>query len=143
VAESEPTGAGAQRERFVNRQTLTDGGVLLAGVVGGIASGMFGIGGGVILVPILGLLLGFSQHRAQGTSLVALIPPTGILAVMAYGKAGYVSWRVGLLLVPGVFLGGILGGYIAKRIPAGRMRRIFAFLMFCLGVYQVFAAVRG
>src|ERR1700747_2917791 len=118
----------------MSRQLLIDAGVLLAGLTAGIASGMFGIGGGVVLVPILGLMLGFSQHRAQGTSLVALIPPTGILAVMAYSKAGYVSWQTGLLLIPGVFLGGILGGNIAKRIPAARMRRIFAVLMFLLGI---------
>jgi uncharacterized membrane protein YfcA len=127
----------------MNRQLLVDAGVLLAGVAGGIASGMFGIGGGVILVPILGLLLGFSQHRAQGTSLVALIPPTGLLAVIAYAKAGYVSWQTGLLLVPGVFLGGIVGGNLAKRIPATRMRRIFSSLMFLLGSWQVFSALRG
>jgi len=77
----------------LNRQVHIDVGVLLAGVAAGVASGMFGIGGGVILVPILGLLLGFSQHRAQGTSLVALIPPTGLLAVIAYAHAGYVSWQ--------------------------------------------------
>ncbi len=127
----------------MNRQTLVDAGVLLTGLLGGIASGLFGIGGGVIMVPILGLLLGFSQHRAQGTSLVALIPPTGILAVMAYSKAGYVSWQTGLLLIPGVFLGGILGGNVAKRIPAARMRRIFAVLMFLLGISQIVSAYRG
>ena len=127
----------------MNRQILLDTGVLISGVVGGIASGMFGIGGGVILGPILGLLLGFAQHRAQGTSLVALIPPTGLLAVLAYGKAGYVDWRTGLLLIPGVFLGGIVGGNLAKRIPAGPMRKIFAALMFLLGAWQVYSAVRG
>jgi uncharacterized protein len=127
----------------VNRQLFTDAGVLLAGVAGGIASGLFGIGGGVILVPILGLLLGFSQHRAQGTSLVALIPPTGLLAVIAYGKADYVSWQTGLLLIPGVFFGGIAGGKVAKRIPAAGMRRTFASLMFLLGAYQVVTAFRG
>ena len=74
------------------------------------------------MVPILGLLLGFTQHRAQGTSLVALIPPTGLLAVLAYGKSGYVDWRTGLLLIPGVFLGGIAGGNLARQIPAVPMR---------------------
>jgi uncharacterized membrane protein YfcA len=89
------------------------------------------------------LLLGFTQHRAQGTSLVALIPPTGLLAVLAYGKAGYVDWRTGMLLIPGVFLGGIAGGKIARRIPSVPMRKIFAALMFLLGVYQVYSSVRG
>ncbi|HVO58093.1 MAG TPA: sulfite exporter TauE/SafE family protein [Dongiaceae bacterium] len=127
----------------MSRQPWMDAGVLLVGVAGGVASGLFGIGGGTIMVPLMGLLLGFSQHRAQGTSLVALIPPTGILAVLAYGKAGYVDWRVGLLLIPGVFLGGIAGGNLAKRIPAAMMRRIFAALLFALGAWQVASAVRG
>jgi uncharacterized membrane protein YfcA len=122
---------------------LIDAAVLLAGVTAGVASGMFGIGGGVILVPILGLLLGFSQHRAQGTSLVALIPPTGLLAVIAYANAGYVSWLTGLLLIPGVFLGAIAGGSLARRIPSAKMRRIFAVLLFLLGISQIVSALRG
>lgn len=95
------------------------------------------------MVPILVLMLGFAQHRAQGTSLVALIPPTGLLAILAYGKAGYVDWRTGLLLIPGVFVGGIAGANLAKRIPSVSMRKIFAALMFLLGVYQVYSSVRG
>lgn len=127
----------------MNRKLVVDAGVLLTGIAGGVASGMFGIGGGTIMVPILGLLLGFTQHRAQGTSLVALIPPTGVLAVLAYGKMGYVDWRIGLLLIPGVFLGGIAGGKIAKQIPAAMMRRVFAALMFLFGVWQILSVVRG
>lgn len=113
-------------------------GFLLAGVVGGIASGMFGIGGGIVLVPIFGLLLAFDQHKAQGTSLVALIPPTGLLAVLAYAKAGYVFWLTGALLIPGLFIGGILGAKIAKRIEPRRMRQVFAVLLFLLGAWQTF-----
>ena len=78
-------------------------GFLLAGVAGGVLSGLFGIGGGTVLIPIFGLLLAFDQHKAQGTSLVALIPPTGLLAVVAYAKSGYVSWLTGILLIPGLF----------------------------------------
>lgn len=106
----------------------------------GVAAGMVGIGGGVLLVPLLGLLFGFTQHRAQGTSLVALIPPTGLLAFLAYAKAGYVSWQTGLLLIPGVFIGGILGGQAARRLNPQRMRVVFAALMFLLGLWQVFSA---
>jgi uncharacterized protein len=106
----------------------------------GVAAGMVGIGGGVLLVPLLGLVFGFSQHRAQGTSLVALIPPTGLLAFLAYAKAGYINWQTGLLLIPGVFIGGILGGQIARRLNPRRMRLVFAALMFVLGVWQVFSA---
>jgi len=103
---------------------------------------MFGVGGGVLLVPLLGLLFAFSQHRAQGTSLVALIPPTGVLALMAYSKEGFVSWKTGLLLVPGVFLGGIAGGKLAKCIEPRRMRQVFAGTLIFLGAWQAFNAWR-
>ena len=119
-----------------------DIGFLLAGIAGGIGSGMFGIGGGIVLVPIFGLFLAFDQHKAQGTSLVALIPPTGLLAVLAYAKAGYVYWLTGALLIPGLFLGGIAGAKIAKRIEPRRMRQVFAALLFLLGAWQVIGTWR-
>ena len=115
-------------------------GIFLTAGFCGVAAGLVGIGGGVLLVPLLGLLFGFPQHRAQGTSLVALIPPTGILAFLAYWNAGYVNWRTGLLLIPGVFVGGILGGMSARQLNPKRMRQVFAVLMFLLGVWQVFSA---
>lgn len=121
---------------------MRSAGIFVAACVCGVASGLFGIGGGVLLVPLLVLFFAFAQHRAQGTSLIALIPPTGLLAFLAYAKAGYVSWQTGLLLIPGVFIGGILGGWLAKRLQPQRMRQVFAGLIFALGVWQVFAAWR-
>jgi len=117
-------------------------GIFAAACVCGVASGMFGVGGGVLLVPLLGLLFAFEQHRAQGTSLIALIPPTGLLALIAYSKEGFVSWKTGLLLVPGIFLGGIAGGKLAKWINPRLMRRIFAGMLFVLGALQAFSAWR-
>jgi uncharacterized protein len=124
---------------------MVDGPVRYAGIFGGaclcgIASGLFGIGGGTLLVPFLALFFAFGQHRAQGTSLIALIPPTGALAFYAYAKAGYISWHTGLLLIPGVFVGGILGGWLAKRLQPQRMRQVFAGLLFALGVWEAAAA---
>jgi uncharacterized membrane protein YfcA len=115
-------------------------GIIAIGIFCGVTAGMVGIGGGVLLVPLLGLLYGFSQHRAQGTSLVALIPPTGLLAFLAYAQAGKVAWQTGLLLIPGVFVGGILGGKTARRVNPRRMGQVFAVLVFLLGVWQVFSA---
>jgi uncharacterized membrane protein YfcA len=115
-------------------------GIFAIACVCGVAAGMFGVGGGVLLVPLLGLLFAFSQHRAQGTSLVALIPPTGVLALLAYSKEGFVSWKTGLLLIPGVFLGGIAGGKLAKRIEPRRMRQVFAGILVLLGTWQACSA---
>ena len=115
-------------------------GIFAIACVCGVAAGMFGVGGGVLLVPLLGLLFAFEQHRAQGTSLIALIPPTGVLALMAYSNEGFVSWETGVLLVPGVFLGGIAGGKVAKWIKPRLMRQIFAGILFALGALQAFSA---
>jgi uncharacterized membrane protein YfcA len=125
------------------RNPLRALGIFCAAGFCGVAAGMVGIGGGVLLVPLLGLLFGFRQHRAQGTSLIALIPPTGLLAFLAYWRAGYVDVDTGVLLIPGVFIGGILGGGMARRLDARRMAELFAGLMFVLGGWQVFSAWRG
>src|SRR5438132_6879719 len=124
----------AARGKFMLESMGRIAGIFAVACVCGVASGMFGIGGGVLLVPLLGLLFGFSQHRAQGTSLVALIPPTGVLALMAYAKEGFVSWRTGLLLIPGVFWGGIAGGILAQEINRRKMRQVFAGILVLLGV---------
>ncbi len=70
----------------------------------------------------------------------ALIPPTGVLALMAYSKEGFVSWKTGLLLIPGIFLGGIAGGKAAKWIKPRLMRQVFAGILFALGALQAFSA---
>jgi uncharacterized membrane protein YfcA len=115
-------------------------GIFATACVCGIAAGMLGVGGGTVLVPLLGLFFAFSQHRAQGTSLIALLPPTGLLALLAYSKEGFVSWETGLLLIPGVFLGGIAGGKVAKWIKPRLMRQIFAGVLFALGALEAFSA---
>ena len=111
--------------------------ILLLACGVGVCSGLFGVGGGVILVPMLVLLLAFDQHKAQGTSLIALVPPTGLLAFINYAHAGQVRWIVGLLIMPGVVLGGLYGSRIAQRLAPVRMRRVFAGLLFALGLWQI------
>ncbi len=124
----------------MTESTARDVGVFAVACVCGIASGMFGIGGGVLLVPLLVLLFALSQHRAQGTSLIAMVPPTGVLALLAYSKVGCVSWKTGLLLIPGLFLGGFAGGKAATWIKPQRMRQVFAAMLFALGAWQALAA---
>jgi uncharacterized protein len=115
-------------------------GIFLVACFCGICSGLVGIGGGVILVPLLVLLFHFEQHRAQGTSLVALVPPTGALAFLAYYRAHEVNIRVGALIIPGIFFGGILGGMVATTISPRKLRLVFAIFLMILGGWQVIAA---
>jgi uncharacterized membrane protein YfcA len=114
--------------------------ILILGTFVGVASGLFGIGGGIVLVPLLVLLFGFEQHIAQGTSLIALVPPVGLLAFINYAHANEVNWKVGLLIMPGVFLGGLLGSRLAQKLSPRRMRRVFAGFLFLLGVWQITTA---
>lgn len=98
-------------------------GGLGSGLVGGVLSGLFGIGGGIVLVPLLGLLLHLNQHQAQGVTLAAMLLPIGLPAVLHYKAQGVaVRWRlVGILLVG--FLAGVwTGAVVANRIPGGPMR---------------------
>jgi len=74
---------------------LRDAGIFVAACVCGIASGLFGIGGGVLLVPFLALFFFVWTTSRASTSLIALVPPTGLLAFLAYARAGYVSWKSG------------------------------------------------
>jgi uncharacterized membrane protein YfcA len=112
---------------------------LVASAVG-VMGGMFGVGGGVMLVPLLVLLFHFDQHTAQGTSLVALVPPTGLLAFLNYWHAGDVRFQVGFLLMPGVFLGALAGSKLALLLSPRRMRRVFAVCLFLLGSWQVISS---
>jgi len=115
------------------------GSVFAAALFVGVLGGLFGVGGGAVLVALLVLLFGFEQHVAQGTSLVALVLPTGLLAFLNYWRAGAVDWKVGLLLMPGIFLGGILGSWLAQHLSARRLRRVFAVFLFALGAWQAAA----
>ena len=100
--------------------------LLLVGLVAGMLSGLVGIGGGVIIVPALVYMLGFSQHQATGTSLGILLLPAGIFAVMNYYKKGYVDVKVVMLLFAGFLVGGLLGSRLSINLPEGVLKKVFA-----------------
>ena len=102
---------------------------VLAGVGVGIISGLVGIAGGAILVPVLFYGFKMNQHLAQGTTLAVLLPPTGLLAFLKYYKAGNADLKLGLILAAGVFFGGYFGGVWAQKLPDVVLRRIFAVLL--------------
>jgi len=107
-------------------QTLS---MLLVGLSAGVLSGLFGIGGGIIIVPALVLLFGMTQQTASATSLVALLLPVGILGVMEYYREGRISMEnvwLGLLLAVGLFLGAYFGARIATHVSGTVLRRAFA-----------------
>jgi uncharacterized protein len=120
--------------------------VLLVGLVAGIAGGMFGIGGGAIMVPAMVLLLGMSQKFATGTSLVAQILPIGILAAIVYYREGNANIKQGLLLAVGLILGNLLGALFAnqKGVSDEMMKKMYGVFLLLIGARYLFwgAAVK-
>jgi len=100
--------------------------LIIVGLLAGMLSGLVGLGGGVIIVPALVFLLGFSQHQAQGTSLGILLLPAGIFAVLNYYKQGYIDIKVVLLLFVGFLAGGWLGSRISLSLPEATLKKVFA-----------------
>jgi uncharacterized membrane protein YfcA len=99
---------------------------VLVGLIGGTLSGLTGLGGGFIMVPLLVYLFGMSQHSAQGTSLAVLLPPLGLLAFLQYYRNGHVDIRIAVLVAVGFFFGGYVGGSLAQLIPGTLLRKGFA-----------------
>jgi uncharacterized membrane protein YfcA len=111
---------------------------ILVGLIGGTLSGLTGLGGGFIMVPLLVYLFGMTQHAAQGTSLAVLLPPLGLLAFLEYYRNGHVNVSVAVLVALGFFFGGYLGGSLAQRIPGPLLRRAFAVVMALIAVDMFF-----
>lgn len=107
--------------------------MLLVGLVVGMVSGVVGIGGGILFVPALIWLAGMNQHRAQGTSLGALLAPVGIFAFLEYYRRGNADLRVALMLGAGFLVGGYFGAVGAQHIPEIWLRRIFALTLIAVG----------
>ncbi|HJU82780.1 MAG TPA: sulfite exporter TauE/SafE family protein [Holophagaceae bacterium] len=102
-----------------------------SGLAGGLLSGLFGIGGGIVLVPLLGLALHLDQHRAQGVTLAAMLLPIGLPAVLHYRKAGVpIHWPLVWILILGFLAGVLAGSELANLLPERPLR--FAFVVFLL-----------
>ena len=111
---------------------------VLVGLIGGALSGLTGLGGGFIMVPLLVYLFGMSQHAAQGTSLAVLLPPLGILAFMQYYRNGHVDVHVAVLIAIGFLFGGYIGGSLAQLISGPMLRKGFAIVMALIAIDMFF-----
>ncbi len=112
--------------------------LLLIGLLAGLVSGILGIGGGLIIIPMLVGLLGYTQKDAQGTSLGLLLLPIGILAVLNYYKAGHVNLRaVGIMVVTFV-IGSYFSSLYAVSLPEGMLKKIFAVFLLAYAVKLFF-----
>jgi len=108
------------------------------GLAGGVLSGLFGIGGGLIIVPGLILLAGFDATRAAGTSLGALLLPVGALGAYVYWQAGAIDARAAIILAVGLALGAYVGARIGVSLPTGTLERAFGVLLLVVGARLAF-----
>ena len=111
---------------------------LLIGLCAGVLGGMFGIGGGIVIVPALVLLARFVPHMATGTSLAVFLLPVGALGAWAHYKAGNVRPEAALVIALGVFLGSYLGARLAAHLSPADLRRGFALLLALLAARMWF-----
>jgi len=119
--------------------------VLLVGLGAGVLVGLMGVGGGIVVVPLLVHYFGFEQHKAQGTSIFLQLPPIGLGALLEYWKSGDVDVPAGIACACGALVGGYGGSVLALYLTARNLRAMFgAFLLLAaaLLVRQALAAPR-
>lgn len=106
----------------------------LIGLFGGMLSGLFGIGGGVVMVPALVMLMGVDIKKAIGTSLLVIVP-TALVGAFRHYTLGNVDWKIGLSLVPMALVGSWTGAWLtATQLSAGNIRKLFGGFLILVGI---------
>lgn len=112
--------------------------LLLIGLGAGILSGMFGIGGGIVMVPALLFFLNLKELEAIGTSLAAIIPPVGLLGAATYYRAGHINLKYALLLAAGLFVGAYFGAQITTSLNPATVRRLYGSFLLVISIRLLF-----
>lgn len=115
---------------------------VIIGLFGGVTSGLFGIGGGIVIVPALIYWAGFSQHRATGTSLAVLLPPVGLAATLEYYRNGNVDIRAAMLIATTMLVGAWGGAFLANQIKGPHLRLLFGVFITGVGMYLIYGACK-
>lgn len=110
---------------------------IMLGVLAGAMSGLFGIGGGIVIIPALVFLAGYTQHEAQGTTLAVFLLPVGILAAMRYYKSGHLHVLVAFLICIGFVLGSLLGANAAESLSSVVLKRAFGVFLLVISVSMI------
>jgi uncharacterized membrane protein YfcA len=103
--------------------------LIITGLMAGMLSGLVGVGGGIVMVPMLVLILGFNQHQAQGTSLTVLVVPVTALAVYNYYKEGYINWKYAAIIALFFLVGSYFGSKLAVNIDQKMLKKIFSIVL--------------
>jgi len=118
---------------------MTQTGYILLGLVAGIFGGMFGIGGGSILIPAMVFFFGLTQHQAQGTTLAIMIPPIGLLAAWRYYQSGNVKLGMAAFVCAGFLIGGLLGAHVVQALPDTLLKKLFGGFLLLVSLNMIFS----
>jgi len=112
---------------------------VLLGLFAGVFGGMMGLGGGIIIIPALVYLFGFTQHQAQGTSLAVMVPPITLLAAWQYYVKGQVKLDMAAFICLGFLVGGLIGANFVQGIPGPMLKRIFGGVLLLVSMRMIFS----
>lgn len=112
--------------------------LVLIGLLAGFFSGALGIGGSVVMIPLMILWLNFSQHEAQGTSLAVLAVPVTLLAAYNYYQEGYVNWKFAAVIAITFIVGGYLGSKLTISINQALLKKIFGGVLLLVAIKMIF-----
>lgn len=110
---------------------------IILGLIAGGFSGLLGIGGGTIIIPVMVYIFGMTQHQAQGTTLALMVLPIGLLAALRYYWSGNVDIKMALFVCMGFFIGGFIGAIFAQPIPDLLLKRFFGIFLICVAVKMI------
>ena len=113
--------------------------LIVIGLLAGILSGLVGVGGGIVMIPLLIIFLGLTQHQAQGTALFAMLPPIGVLAAMNYYKEGFVKWEYAAVMALTFVVGGYFGSKLSISLPDQTVRKVFGVIMLIGAIKLIFS----
>ena len=111
---------------------------LVIGLIAGFFSGSMGVGGGIIVIPSLVFIMGFTTHQAQGTSLALMTIPVMLVATLNYYRSGNVNLKVAILMALTFVIGGYLGSKLSLNIPEKIMKKSFGILMAVVAIKMIF-----
>ncbi len=114
---------------------------IMIGVLSGVLAGFFGIGGGIIIAPLLISLLGFSAQQAAGTSLAVLLPPVGAAAVFQYYKSGFVNFKAAIFIAIFMFIASYFSAGISTRLAGGNLRLYLGVFLVLIGLYTIYGSL--
>lgn len=116
--------------------------LMFIGILAGVVSGFIGVGGGIVVVPLLIFFLGLSQHQAQGTSLALMLPPITILACFNYYKTGNLNISYAVVLALFFIIGGYYGSKLSLRLSPDVVKFVFGLIMLYVAVRMVWSSSR-